>query len=165
MTNYILRRLLLVPLLLFGVTVIIFAMLQFISPTERAALYVRDLPRNSQQINSIIRLYGLDRPLYQQYWRWLVGTVDPRNGQRRGGIIYGDFGYSRTGSQPVIDLIRTRFPNTLDLTCGRWRRFSSWASGWESRRPSIKMELSTSSPGSSASWAPPCRYSSLACWS
>ncbi len=115
MTNYIIRRLLLVPLLLFGVTLIIFAMLQFISPTERAALYVRDLPRNSQQINSIIRLYGLDQPLYVQYWNWLVGTIDPRNGERHGGIIYGDFGYSRTGSQPVVQLIRNRFPNTLDL--------------------------------------------------
>ena len=30
--------------------------------------------------------------------------------------MYGNFGYSRTGSQPVIDLIATRFPNTLDLT-------------------------------------------------
>jgi peptide/nickel transport system permease protein len=115
MTNFIIRRLLMVPLLLFGVTVIIFGMLQFISPTERAALYVRDLPRNSQQINSLIQLYGLDRPIYEQYWRWLVGVTDPRTDERRGGIIYGDFGYSRTGSQPVVQLIRNRFPNTLDL--------------------------------------------------
>ena len=35
---------------------------------------------------------------------------------RKGGIIFGDFGYSRTASQPVFDLISTRFPNTLDLT-------------------------------------------------
>ena len=41
---------------------------------------------------------------------------DPVTGKRKGGILFGDFGYSRTGSQPVIDLIRNRFPNTLDLT-------------------------------------------------
>ena len=41
MLTYIIRRLLLVPLLLFGVTVMIFAMLQFLDPVERAALYVR----------------------------------------------------------------------------------------------------------------------------
>jgi peptide/nickel transport system permease protein len=116
MTNYIIRRLLLVPVLLFGVTVLIFAMLQFLSPTERAALYVRDIPRNNQAVTSIIKIYGLDKPLYEQYWRWLVGTIDPGNGQRHGGILFGDFGYSRSASQPVIELIKNRFPNTLDLT-------------------------------------------------
>jgi peptide/nickel transport system permease protein len=116
MINYIIRRLLLVPLLLFGVTILIFTMLQFLSPTERAALYVREIPRNNNAVDSIIKVYGLDRPVYEQYWRWLVGRIDPGSGERRGGILFGDFGYSRTGSQPVIDLIRNRFPNTLDLT-------------------------------------------------
>jgi peptide/nickel transport system permease protein len=116
MTTFIIRRLLLVPLLLFGVTVMIFAMLQFLSPTERAALYVRDVPRSNDAVNSIIRIYGLDKPIHEQYWKWLVGRIDPGTGKRKGGILFGDFGYSRTGSQPVIDLIRNRFPNTLDLT-------------------------------------------------
>ncbi len=35
--------------------------------------------------------------------------------KREGGILFGDFGYSRTASQPVIDIIKNRFPNTLDL--------------------------------------------------
>ena len=100
MFNFIIRRLLLVPILLLGVTILIFAMLQMLSPTERAALYVRDIPRNTDQVDSIVRLYGLDKPIYVQYWQWLVGRTDPVTGQRRGGILYGDFGYSRTGSQP-----------------------------------------------------------------
>jgi peptide/nickel transport system permease protein len=116
MLTYIIRRLLLVPLLLFGVTVLIFGMLQFLSPVERSALYVRDIPKNENAINGIIKIYGLDKPIYVQYWRWIVGTVNETNGKRVGGIIYGDFGYSRTASQPVVSLIRTRFPNTLDLT-------------------------------------------------
>lgn len=115
MTNYIIRRLLLVPVLLFGVTVIIFAMLQFLEPVERSALYVKDFPKNEKQIEGIIKKYGLDKPIYEQYYRWLVGHKDPATGIRNGGIIYGDFGYSRTGSQPVIDMIKNRFPNTLDL--------------------------------------------------
>ncbi|MBP9040881.1 MAG: ABC transporter permease [Anaerolineaceae bacterium] len=115
MTNYIIRRLLLVPVLLFGVTVIIFAMLQFLEPVERSALYVKDFPKNEKQIEGIIKKYGLDQPIYEQYYRWLVGHVDPATGVRTGGIIYGDFGYSRTGSQPVIDMIKNRFPNTVDL--------------------------------------------------
>ena len=116
MLTYIIRRLLLVPLLLFGVTVLIFGMLQFLSPVERSALYIRDTPKNDAQMNAIIKNYGLDKPLYVQYWVWLVGRVDPNTGVRKGGIIFGDFGYSRTASQPVLDLIKTRFPNTLDLT-------------------------------------------------
>jgi peptide/nickel transport system permease protein len=116
MTTYIIRRLLLVPLLLFGVTVLIFGMLQFLGPVERSALYVRDIPKNQNAINGIIKKYGLDKPIYVQYWRWLVGQVDPLTHTRIGGIIFGDFGYSRSSSQPVVQLIRTRFPNTLDLT-------------------------------------------------
>lgn len=116
MLNYIIRRLLLVPVLLFGVTVIIFGLLQFLGPVERSALYVRDFPRNDKQIQGIIRTYGLDKPIYVQYWKWLVGHVDPGSGERKGGILYGDFGYSRTASQDVIEIIKTRFPNTLDLT-------------------------------------------------
>ncbi|MEM5776772.1 MAG: hypothetical protein AAGU05_17330, partial [Anaerolineaceae bacterium] len=115
MTNYIIRRLLLIPVLLFGITVIIFAMIQTMGPVERSALYVRDFPKNDKQIQGIITKYGLDRPLYEQYWRWLVGHVDKVSGERKGGILFGDFGYSRTASQDVIDLIKNRFPNTLDL--------------------------------------------------
>lgn len=116
MVTYIIRRLLLVPVLLFGVTVLIFAMIQFISPIERTALYVRDIPKNDKAVDAIIRRYGFDRPLYVQYWRWLVGTTDPITGKHSGGILYGDFGYSRSASEPVAKLISDRFPNTLDLT-------------------------------------------------
>jgi peptide/nickel transport system permease protein len=116
MLNYILRRLLLVPLLLFGVTVLIFSMLQFLSPEKRSALYIHDIPRNAKQMDAIIKHYGLDRPIHIQYWIWLMGREDGVSGERKGGILFGDFGYSRTASQPVADLIATRFPNTLDLT-------------------------------------------------
>ena len=116
MITYIIRRLLLVPVLLVGVTILIFSMLQFLSPVERSALYVREFPKNERQIEGIILKYGLDKPLYVQYWRWLVGTTDSVTGERNGGILFGDFGWSRTGGQPVAKLIQTRFPNTLDLT-------------------------------------------------
>ena len=62
MTNYIIRQILLIPILLFGVTVIIFGMLQFLGPVERSALYVKDFPKNDNQIQGIIKRYKLDRP-------------------------------------------------------------------------------------------------------
>ncbi len=115
MTLYIARRLLLLPVLLFGVTVLIFGMLQFLSPGERAALYVRDIPKNPQALEGIIRKYGLDQPIYIQYWKWLVGVKDPVTGKVAGGILRGDLGYSRTSSEPVMALIKDRFPATLEL--------------------------------------------------
>jgi len=116
MVTYIVRRLLLVPVLLVGVTILIFMMLQFLTPIQRSALYIRDVPKNDRAVEGVIKQYGLDKPLYVQYWKWLVGVTDPKTGARRGGILFGDFGYSRVASQPVADLIKNRFPNTLDLT-------------------------------------------------
>lgn len=116
MVTYIIRRLLLVPVLLIGVTLLIFGMLQFLSPIERSALYIRDVPKNDRAVEGVIKQYGLDKPLYIQYWKWLTGVTDTKTGARKGGILFGDFGYSRVASQPVSDLIKSRFPNTLDLT-------------------------------------------------
>ncbi len=115
MLNYIIRRILILPVILFGVTALIFAMLQFLSPEERSALYVRDIPKNENQMASIIRRYGLDDPIPVQYWHWLVGRVDKQSGERIGGILRGEFGYSRSASQPVIDLLKRRFPATVEL--------------------------------------------------
>ncbi len=116
MTNYIIRRLLIMPVTIFGVTLLIFGMLQFLSPEERSALYVRDIPHNEQAMDSIIQRYGLRDPIYLQYWHWLVGRYDSVDKKMVGGILRGDFGYSRSGSQPVADLIARRFPATVELS-------------------------------------------------
>jgi peptide/nickel transport system permease protein len=115
MTNYIIRRILIMPLILFGVTALIFGMLQFLTPEERSALYVRDIPHNEAAMNGIILRYGLKDPIYLQYWHWLMGKYDPETKTVVGGILRGDFGYSRSASQPVVDLVRRRFPATVEL--------------------------------------------------
>lgn len=116
MVNYIIRRLLIMPITIIGVTILIFGMLQFLSPVNRSALYVRDVPRNPNALDGIIKQYGLNDPIPVQYWHWLVGRPDPQTGQLEGGILRGDFGYSRSASEPVIDLIKARFPATIELT-------------------------------------------------
>ncbi len=116
MTNYIIRRLLIMPLTLFGVTALIFMMVMFLSPEERSALYVRDIPKNESTMAGIIKRYGLDDPIHIQYWHWLVGREDAVSGEIRGGVLRGDFGYARSSSQPVKDLIKRRFPATVELT-------------------------------------------------
>lgn len=115
MINYIIRRLLIMPITLVGVTVLIFGMLSFLSPVERSALYVRDIPHNEQALEGIIKRYGLDDPIYLQYWHWLVGRYDSVSGVTRGGILRGEFGFSRSASEPVADLLKRRFPATVEL--------------------------------------------------
>ncbi|MCZ2115433.1 MAG: ABC transporter permease [Anaerolineae bacterium] len=115
MTAYIIRRLLILPIILFGVTLLIFAMLQVLGPVERSALYVRDVPKNERQVENIIRRYGLDKPVLVQYWNWLVGVKDSVTGERAGGVLRGDLGFSRTGREDVIDVLIRRLPATLEL--------------------------------------------------
>lgn len=104
-----------IPITMIGVTLFIFAMLQLLSPVERSALYITTTPKNDEAIDAIIRKYGLDDPFYVQYWRWLVGKTDPDTGKVEGGVLRGDFGYSRTGRMSVKELIATRFPATAEL--------------------------------------------------
>ena len=118
MTAYIVRRLLIMPIILLGVTILIFAMLQVLGPVERSALYIRDIPKNEGALDAIIRRYGLDDPVHVQYWRWLVGRTDLETGETVGGILRGDLGFSRTGREPVMDLLKRRLPATIEL--GLW---------------------------------------------
>ena len=48
-------------------------------------------------------LHGLDKPIVERYWNWLSNAVQ------------GDFGYSRTYTKPVLDVLFPRLGNTLLL--------------------------------------------------
>ncbi len=116
MTAYIIRRLLIMPIILLGITMLIFGMLQVLGPIERSALYVRDIPKTDRQLDcyhhplrpgqsvsgTVLELAG-------------PGTTDGVTGDRVGGVLRGDLGYSRTGREPVIDVLVRRLPATLEL--------------------------------------------------
>ncbi len=116
MISYFIRRMLIMPFTLFGMTILIFLMLQMMGPEARSALYVRDIPKNAEVMRGIIIKYGLNDPIYIQYWHWLVGQKDTDTGKTIGGILRGDFGFSRSESRPVAELLALRFPATLELT-------------------------------------------------
>ncbi|MGD0173970.1 MAG: ABC transporter permease [Anaerolineales bacterium] len=116
MVSYFIRRLLIMPITLFGMTILIFLMLQLLGPEARSALYVRDIPKNAEVMRGIIIKYGLNDPIYIQYWHWLMGRNDPDTGKTIGGILRGDFGFSRSASRPVAELLALRFPATVELT-------------------------------------------------
>ncbi|MGC9335731.1 MAG: ABC transporter permease [Anaerolineae bacterium] len=115
MTAYIIRRLLQLPITVFGVTVLVFMMTMTLDPVERSALYIRDVPHTEGALDAVIRRYGLDDPFHVQYWNWLVGRTDIDTGQRVGGILRGDFGFSRTGRVQVSELLLTRLPVSVEL--------------------------------------------------
>lgn len=115
MTQYIIRRILIMPVILFGVTVLIFAMISILGPNQRVALYVTDIPKSDLQMDVLIERYGLDQPFPVQYWLWMVGRKNTLTGEWEGGIIRGNFGYSRSASQDVVELIKRRFPATVEL--------------------------------------------------
>ncbi|MBA7684657.1 Glutathione transport system permease protein GsiC [subsurface metagenome] len=46
---------------------------------------------------------GMDKPLYQQYLKWI------------GGVIRGDLGFSWEYHRPVVDVLGERLPLTLIL--------------------------------------------------
>jgi peptide/nickel transport system permease protein len=115
MLRYIVRRLLIMPVLLVGVTMLIFLMLSMLTPYERASLYVSDIPKRQGAIEGIIKKYGLDDPIPVQYWYWMVGRKDPDTGEVEGGVLRGDLGFSKVGKSSVVDVIRRRLPATAEL--------------------------------------------------
>lgn len=103
MLRYIIRRLLVLPIVIVGLSLLIFGMLQLLDPVERAALYVTNIPKTPEALQAIIDKYGLDQPIYVQYWHWITN------------IAHGDLGWSKTAQMPVSKAIATYFPATLEL--------------------------------------------------
>lgn len=101
MFSYIVKRLLAVVPVLFGLTLIAFAIMAAIpGDPATAILGSYATPENVEKLN---RDLGLDKPLPQQYAIWL------------GNILQGDFGRSYTLNRPVIDEVLERFNATLVL--------------------------------------------------
>ncbi|MBX3055043.1 MAG: ABC transporter permease [Anaerolineae bacterium] len=107
---YVLRRLLVIPVTLFIMTAVLYALMMIAPPKERATLY---LPPNQPRvmterryenvINHIIAEHGLDDPYPVQYGRWAIN------------LLRGDWGYSPTYGAPVLQLLNLYAPATLEL--------------------------------------------------
>lgn len=115
MTSYIIRRILVLPLVLLCVTMFIFAMLSLLTPYERASLYVMDIPKKAGALDAIVKKYGLNDPVPVQYWHWMVGRKNIDTGEIEGGILRGSMGWSKTGKGWVWDVIGRRLPATAEL--------------------------------------------------
>jgi peptide/nickel transport system permease protein len=102
MVAYIIRRFLLLVIVLFGVSVLLFGILMTFSPERRAATYVTS-PQQAKDIPRLIQQFGLDDPFYIQYVRWLRE------------ISKGNMGWSLVASSPVVEAFWRYFPITLEM--------------------------------------------------
>ena len=99
--HYILRRLLHIIPVLFGVTLLTFSMLRLIPGDPAQILAGPDA--SASDIMALRQQMGLDRPLAVQYVDYLKG------------LAQGDLGRSMSTRRPVLDELMDRFPNTLIL--------------------------------------------------
>ncbi|HZK60933.1 MAG TPA: ABC transporter permease [Anaerovoracaceae bacterium] len=102
MFEYIVKRLLLGILVLLTLSMLLFAIMHSM-PGDPIQLIAGDRA-DPQKIVELREKFGLDKPYYIQYLKWL------------GNILHGDFGLSILASQPVGDLIMSRFKYTLMLS-------------------------------------------------
>ena len=104
MRRYIVRRLLLLPLLLLGVSALTFALIH-LAPGDPLSTQFGLNPRGMEPetVERLRAQLGLNDPLPVQYFRYL------------GSLLRGDLGRSLATRTPVSQEILARFPATLEL--------------------------------------------------
>ena len=105
MLAYALRRLLLAIPLLLGITIVSFVVIH-LAPGDPAAVVAggSEQPIDPEMYKQLVKVYNLDKPLWQQYWLWLSS------------LVRLDFGRSfAPHGRPVLGMIAERLPITLLL--------------------------------------------------
>ncbi len=120
MRSYFIRRFLLIPPTLLGITLIVFAITRFVpgGPVEQAFMQMQqvnvdsgrsfgnDQAMSDEQIQQLKEMYGFDKPWYIAYVLWL------------GDLVRGDLGDSYRWNEPVWNLMGAALP--ISLFYGLW---------------------------------------------
>lgn len=102
MLPYLIRRISILILTLWGITIITFAILHLAPGGPLSPLTEFNPKITPEYREKLVKMYGLDKPLHIQYLNWLKG------------ILKLDFGRSFSLDQrPVWDKIKERLPITL----------------------------------------------------
>lgn len=102
MKRFLVRRLLSTVPVVLGVVTIVFLFLRLV-PGDPVDLMLGENARPTDRV-ALRESLGLDRPLLEQYARFL------------GGLATGDLGASYYYREPVVDTLTARYPATLELT-------------------------------------------------
>ncbi|MBI9046559.1 MAG: ABC transporter permease [Anaerolineaceae bacterium] len=104
MWTYILRRILVIPVLLLGITITVFFLVRMAPGDPVTAQYgIKLHEADPEKIEQLREKLGLNDPLHIQYIRYVSN------------LVQGDMGTSITSRLPVIEEIGSRFPATLEL--------------------------------------------------
>ena len=101
MFSYTLRRILVIFPTLFLVSVVSFGVIQ-LQPGSFTDRYLEDPRFSAETVARINAQLGLDKPVWEQYGRWVWGIV-----------TRGDFGYSFFANRPVESIIGERLGWTI----------------------------------------------------
>jgi len=102
MFKFIVRRLLLLVPVLLGLSILVFVWIRALPGGPAEALLGERADQES--VEQIREQYGLDKPVYVQYWEYVRTTAQ------------GDLGTSVTTRRPVTDELKQKFPATIELT-------------------------------------------------
>jgi peptide/nickel transport system permease protein len=102
--RYALQRLLLAIPVLLGVSALTFLMLHLVPGDPVAAMFIGQGGAKAEQLEAVREQLGLNDPLPVQYVRYM------------GNVLQGDLGRSIRTNEPVAEMIRRNFPQTLQLT-------------------------------------------------
>ncbi|PZT55519.1 nickel ABC transporter permease [Paenibacillus silvae] len=105
MGRYIIKRLLQLVAVLFGITFLTF-LLTYLSPGDPARLMLMStgVTPSDELVRQVRSELGLDQPFLVRYGTWLAQ------------VVTGDFGTSYKYGRPVMDVLMARLPATLRLT-------------------------------------------------
>jgi ABC-type dipeptide/oligopeptide/nickel transport system permease component len=101
--RYIVRRLVAMIPLLFGISVVIFTIIRLV-PGDPIVIMIGVENATPDEVVRLRQVLGLDQPIPVQYLKFL----------RR--VVTGDLGFSLASDEPVSRLIRERLPATVELT-------------------------------------------------
>jgi peptide/nickel transport system permease protein len=102
--HYLAQRLLTFPLILLGVSVLVFVSIRLIPGDAITAMLGTEAGMlTPDQRTALASYFGIDQPVWSQYLRWLTG------------LFRGDLGISTIYARPVLGIILERFPLTLQL--------------------------------------------------
>jgi peptide/nickel transport system permease protein len=104
-TQFILRRLLMVVPVLFGITVLVFSILHLI-PGNPAQILLFGSNATPQQVANLDKQLGLSGSVFSQYGNYLVQ------------LLHGNLGYSYSSNQTVVAEISSQLPYTINLALG-----------------------------------------------
>ncbi len=105
MLTYIFQRLGLALITTCAISVVSFVIIQ-LPPGDFVDTYIANLSAsgsvvNQQEAQALRQLYGLDQPMWVQYWKWIIR------------VVQGDFGMSMEWGRPVTEVIGDRLWLTI----------------------------------------------------